>query len=225
MDSLALWFGSFKPETLNWHKLVARPSPVALGTAEGQALGTIHTTSTGKWGGNVHPYPMACSSSSPQQLRWAQVKLPHSRARSELGLDRDGLQKWAVLNWPSAEPVKPSRDAGMEQLKLPQAPPWAWPCHRARAERGFEHLITTQHSNCCYCTGSAFDQFYCLKPSLLWQTLNIPRARAALASQNCYTTLWLHIQKGMYQHLHSSIPNPQLKMQNPQCKEKEEVQH
>lgn len=125
---------------------------------------------------------MVCSSSSPQQLRWTQVKLPHSRASSELGLDSNGLQKWAMFNCPRAEPTKPSREAGMEQLKLPQAPAWAWPCHRARAERGFEHLVTTQQSNCCYCTGSAFDQFYCLKPTPLWQTLNIPRAGAALAS-------------------------------------------
>lgn len=153
---------------------------------KGRSLGTTPMSSTGKWG-RWKCSPMVCSSSSPWQFRWTQVKLPLFRPSSELGLDRDGLQKWAVFHWPSAEAAKPSRDAGME-LKLPQAAAWAWPCHRARAERLWTPRNHTSES-LLLCTGSASDQFYCLKPSLLWQTLNIPRARAALPPQKRYTTL------------------------------------
>lgn len=146
--------------------------------------------------GNAHPHPMVCSSSSPWnsgELRWNSPTPGQGQSWVWVGMgSRTGLCSTGQVQ---------DQESPAERLE------WSsWNCPKLLFERGpateaeqkgFEHLVTTRQSNCCYCTGSAFDQFYCLKPSSLWQTLNIPGARAALASpKTLHNTLSYINRKG-----------------------------
>lgn len=144
MDCLALWFCSFEPGTLNW------PNFVAAGTAEGQEPG-YHSHEQHRKMRQVEmfthipwfvPAPLHGSSG---ELRWNSPSSGQGQSWVWTGMDsRNGLCSTGQVQ---------KQQSPAEMLE------WSWNCPKLLPERGpatepeqkgFEHLVTTRQSHCCY---------------------------------------------------------------------------